>query len=110
VQDYCNAVSYVLTRPDVDPDRVGVVGVCMGGGYAVSVAARDKRVKAVASVAGGYDIGGTFQRFLGVDGFAAYYSDDQRPRAARVRDRRRAVCPDDRARALRGGAGGGHAE
>ena len=73
VQDYCNAVSYALTRPDVDPDRVGVVGVCMGGGYAVSVAARDKRVKAVASVAGGYDIGGTFQQFLGVDGFAAYY-------------------------------------
>jgi fermentation-respiration switch protein FrsA (DUF1100 family) len=73
VQDYCNAVSYVLTRPDVDPVRVGVVGVCMGGGYAVSVGARDKRVKAVASVAGGYNIGGTFQRFLGVEGFAAYY-------------------------------------
>jgi fermentation-respiration switch protein FrsA (DUF1100 family) len=44
----------------------------MGGGFAVSVAARDKRVKAVASVAGGYDIGGTFQRYLGVEGFAAY--------------------------------------
>ena len=73
IQDFCNAVSYVLTRPDVDPDRVGVVGVCMGGGYAVSVGARDKRVKAVASVAGGYDIGGTFQQFLGVDGFAAYF-------------------------------------
>ena len=73
IQDYCNAVSYMLTRPDVDPERVGVVGVCMGGGYAVSVGARDKRVKAVASVAGGYDIGGTFQRFLGVDGFAAYF-------------------------------------
>lgn len=73
VQDYCNAVTYLLTRPDVDPDRVGVVGVCMGGGYAVSVGARDKRVRAVASVAGGYNIGGTFQQFLGVDGFAAYF-------------------------------------
>jgi len=73
IQDYCNAVSYVLTRSDVDPDRVGVVGVCMGGGYAVSVGARDKRLKAVASVAGGYNIGGTFQQFLGVDGFAAYF-------------------------------------
>ena len=73
IQDYCNAVSYILTRSDVDPDHVAVVGVCMGGGYAVSVGARDKRVKAVASVAGGYDIGGTFQRFLGVDGFAAYF-------------------------------------
>jgi uncharacterized protein len=73
VQDYCNAMSYLLTRSDVDPDRIGVVGVCMGGGYAVSVGARDKRVKAVASVAGGYNIGSTFQQFLGVEGFAAYY-------------------------------------
>jgi fermentation-respiration switch protein FrsA (DUF1100 family) len=73
IQDYSNAVSYMLTRRDVDADRVAVVGVCMGGGYAVSVGARDKRVKVVASVAGGYDIGGTFQRFLGVDGFAGYY-------------------------------------
>ena len=73
IQDYCNTVSYLLTRPDVDHDRVGLVGVCMGGGFAVSAAARDKRVKAVASVAGGYDIGGTFQQFLGVEGFAAYF-------------------------------------
>jgi len=73
IQDYCNAVSYMMTRADVDPDRVGVVGVCMGGGFAVSVGARDKRLKVVASVTGGYDIGGTFQRFLGVEAFAAYF-------------------------------------
>jgi fermentation-respiration switch protein FrsA (DUF1100 family) len=73
IQDYVNAVSYLHTRPDVDPGRIAVVGVCMGGGYAVSVGARDKRVRAVASIAGGYDIGGTFQRFLGVDGFASYF-------------------------------------
>lgn len=72
VEDYHSAVSHLLTRPDVDPDRVAVVGVCMGGGYAVSVGARDKRLKAVVSIAGGYDIGGTFQKGFGVDGFAAY--------------------------------------
>jgi fermentation-respiration switch protein FrsA (DUF1100 family) len=73
VDDFANAVSYLLTRDDVDPERVGIVGVCMGGGYAVSVAARDRRVRAVVSVAGGYDIGGTFQQFMGIDGFAAYF-------------------------------------
>ncbi|MGH2600362.1 MAG: alpha/beta hydrolase [Dehalococcoidia bacterium] len=72
IQDYTNAVSYMLSRPDVDADRIGLVGVCMGGGYAISTAARDKRVRAVASVAGGYNIGATFQRFMGIEGFAGY--------------------------------------
>ena len=72
IQDYTNAVSYLRARPDVDPQRMGLVGVCMGGGYALSAAARDKRVRAVASVAGGYRIGATFQRAMGVDGFARY--------------------------------------
>jgi uncharacterized protein len=74
IADYCNAVSYLMTRPDVDPGRVAAVGVCMGGGYAVSTGARDKRLRAVVSVAGGYDIGGTFQKFLGPDGFAGYFA------------------------------------
>ena len=72
IEDYESAVSYLLTRADVDPDRLGLVGVCMGGGYAVSLAARDKRLGAVVAIAGGYDIGGTFQQGFGVDGFAGY--------------------------------------
>lgn len=52
IADYCNAVGDPLTRPDIDPERIGVVGACMGGGSALSTAARDKRVKAVASIAG----------------------------------------------------------
>lgn len=71
IEDYSNAVSYLLTRDDIDADRIAVVGVCMGGGYAVSTGAHDKRIKAVVSVAGGYNIGGTFRQFLGVDPFAA---------------------------------------
>jgi uncharacterized protein len=73
IADYANAVSFLLTRPDVDSDRVAAVGVCMGGGYAVSLGARDKRLGAVVSIAGGYNIGATFQQFFGVDAFAAYY-------------------------------------
>jgi fermentation-respiration switch protein FrsA (DUF1100 family) len=72
IEDYCNAVSYLLASDGIDADRVAVVGVCMGGGYALSVGARDKRIKAVVSVAGGYDIGGTFQGFLGAQAFADY--------------------------------------
>ena len=73
IEDYSNAVSYALTRDDIDADNVALVGVCMGGGYALSTAARDKRIKAVVCVAAGYNIGGTFQQFLGVENFAAYY-------------------------------------
>jgi uncharacterized protein len=73
IEDYASAVSFLMTHDAVDPARVAVVGVCMGGGYAVSVGARDKRLRAVASIAGGYDIGGTFQQFLGIEGFAAHY-------------------------------------
>jgi uncharacterized protein len=72
IGDYANAVSYLLTRDDVDPDRIALVGVCMGGGYAISTAARDKRVAAVVSVAGGFDIGGTFLANLGAEGSARF--------------------------------------
>jgi fermentation-respiration switch protein FrsA (DUF1100 family) len=49
------AVTLLASRPEVDPDRIAVVGVCLGGGYAVRAAATDPRVKAVAGVAGGYN-------------------------------------------------------
>ena len=43
-----------------------------GGGFAVSTAARHRKVKAVVAIAGGYNIGGTFQRFMGIEGFALF--------------------------------------
>ncbi|HZM76453.1 MAG TPA: alpha/beta hydrolase [Candidatus Limnocylindrales bacterium] len=36
-------------------ERVGVVGVCLGGGYAVRAAASDPRIRAVVGIAGGYN-------------------------------------------------------
>lgn len=48
--DIKNAVSFLLTRPEVDPDRVVAVGVCAGGGYVTYTAVSDRRIKAVAIV------------------------------------------------------------
>jgi len=40
------AVDYLSSRPDVDPNRIGVIGWCMGGGYALAQAVADPRLKA----------------------------------------------------------------
>lgn len=69
VEDLRNAVSFMLSRDDVDPERFGLCCVCLGAGYALEVAAMDRRVKVVALVAGGYNITDTYLEFLGAEGF-----------------------------------------
>jgi fermentation-respiration switch protein FrsA (DUF1100 family) len=63
------AVGYLAGRADVDADRVGLLGVCLGGGYAVRAAAFDPRVRAVAGVAGGYNSPAAFARAMGTDAY-----------------------------------------
>jgi uncharacterized protein len=46
---YRHAITYAISRPDVDPDRVGVWGTSFAGGLVLTVAALDRRVKAVVS-------------------------------------------------------------
>lgn len=56
--DVVAAFEYLLTLPFVDPERVAVGGVSLGGLVSVMAAARDTRFKAVISMAGGYRQGG----------------------------------------------------
>jgi hypothetical protein len=50
LEDILNAVTYLTTRPDVDPNRIGAYGMGgTGGGNAVLAAAHDERIKAVAA-------------------------------------------------------------
>jgi len=52
VEDIRNAVTYVRSRSDVDPQRIGLWGTSYGCGLAVYAAAFDQRVKAVVAQIG----------------------------------------------------------
>ncbi len=44
------AADYLSTRSDVDADKIGVIGICGSGSFAVSEAKIDPRLKAIATV------------------------------------------------------------
>ena len=48
-EDYCAAVDYLMTREDVNPEQVGILGVCGWGGIALNAAALDPRIKATVA-------------------------------------------------------------
>ncbi|WP_406223700.1 alpha/beta hydrolase [Streptomyces canus] len=50
VEDARCAADFLTALPFVDSDRMGVFGICAGGGYAISVAQTERRFKAVATV------------------------------------------------------------
>ncbi|MEH2143480.1 alpha/beta hydrolase [Nostoc sp.] len=56
VEDFSAAVDFLGTRPQVDCNRIGVIGVCGGGGFGLAAAEIDPRIKAIATVSM-YDIG-----------------------------------------------------
>ena len=50
VEDIRCAVDFLTTLPYVGENRIGVLGVCAGGGYAVNAAMTEHRIKAVGVV------------------------------------------------------------
>ncbi|GAA3089762.1 alpha/beta hydrolase [Streptosporangium carneum] len=47
VEDFRSAISYLHTRPEVQPERIGLWGVSVGGSVALQAAVLDRRAKCV---------------------------------------------------------------
>lgn len=48
-EDFSAAVDFIGLMPEVDPERIGMIGICGWGGMALNAVAIDKRVKAVVT-------------------------------------------------------------
>ena len=48
-EDFCAAVDFLSTLDDVDPERIGILGICGWGGMARNAAAMDTRIKATVT-------------------------------------------------------------
>lgn len=50
--DFSYVIDYLVTQPWVDEDKIGVLAICGGAGYAVAATMIDRRIKALVTVAG----------------------------------------------------------
>lgn len=48
-EDFCAAVDFLSVQENVDPDRIGIIGICGWGGMAINAAALDTRIKATVA-------------------------------------------------------------
>lgn len=61
VNDVRAAVDYLTTLGFVDNERIGALGICAGGGYAIHATMTDRRIKAVGGVSA-VNIGDMFRK------------------------------------------------
>lgn len=72
-KDLISALDYLCSRTDVDRQRIGALGISMGGAVVILAAAQDKRIKAVVDDCGFSDaprvIAASFEHFIHLPSF-----------------------------------------
>jgi len=72
-QDALSLVNYAIGRRDVDANRIGMLGISMGGAIAILTAAKDQRIRAVVDDSGFSDapgvIAASFEHFIHLPAF-----------------------------------------
>lgn len=63
VESFSAGVDFLGTRPFIDRERIGVIGICGSGGFAIAATKIDPRIKALATVSM-YDMGEYFRTGL----------------------------------------------
>jgi fermentation-respiration switch protein FrsA (DUF1100 family) len=48
--DFCSAVDFLSLKENVDPEKIGIIGICGWGGLSINAAAIDPRIKATVAV------------------------------------------------------------
>ena len=83
-EDFSAAVDYLMSRNDVNPDCVGILGVCGWGGIALNAAALDPRIKATVATTM-YDMSRVSQNGYNDEGDSKEARDEMRKALAEQR-------------------------
>ncbi|MGV9313379.1 alpha/beta hydrolase [Streptomyces sp. NPDC003691] len=99
-EDVRAAVTFLAGREDIDPERIGALGICASGGYVPFAAQTDTRIKAVATVSAA-DIGSLFRDGLGggqdesvIRGMLARAAEDRNAEARGAAPRLEPIVPE----------------
>ncbi len=93
IRDYRHAITYVRTRSEVDPARIGIWGSSYSGGHVLVVGAIDRRVKCVVAqvpLVSGHSNG---RRLIRSDFLPAFQAQFDADREARFRGEVPAMVP-----------------
>ena len=104
-EDIRCAVDHLVTLPYIDEERIGLLGICAGGGYAIHAALTEHRFKAVGTVVAN-DIGRAFRGMQPRHDLLDTLQELGRQRTAEARDaalRRDPWIPDSLAEAEQAG-------
>lgn len=97
--DLVAATSYLANHDAIDAARIGCVGICMGGGYALKHTAFDRRIKTLALVAAAFNDPKVMRTGIGAEGYQRLLADFAavagREQATGIVEYVKAVCDID---------------